>query len=86
MQAVQSPVIPVVAELIRQTPGTISLGQGVVGYGPPQEAFDAINLFASDPQNHKYKPVTGLAALVEALSDKLQVENGFGLMAAMRSS
>lgn len=75
MQAVQSPVIPVVAELIRQTPGTISLGQGVVGYGPPQEAFDAINLFASDPQNHKYKPVTGLAALVEALSDKLQVEN-----------
>src|SRR5207245_9734038 len=29
MQAVQTPVIPVVAELIRNSPGTISLGQGV---------------------------------------------------------
>ena len=75
MQAVQSPVIPVVAELIRQTPGTISLGQGVVGYGPPQDAFDAIGPFASDPQNHKYKPVTGLPALVEVLSNKLRSEN-----------
>ena len=42
MQAVQSPIIPVVAELIRNTPGTISLGQGVVSYGPPQEAFEEL--------------------------------------------
>ena len=32
---VQTPVIPVVGTLIRENPGTISLGQGVVYYGPP---------------------------------------------------
>ena len=32
MQSVQSPIIPVVGELIRANPGTISLGQGVA-YG-----------------------------------------------------
>jgi aspartate/methionine/tyrosine aminotransferase len=76
MQAVQTPVIPVVAELIRQTPGTISLGQGVVGYGPPENAFEALNSFAKDPQNHKYKPVQGMPALLEALATKLDAENG----------
>jgi aspartate/methionine/tyrosine aminotransferase len=76
MQAVQPPVIPVVAELIRSCPGTISLGQGVVGYGPPESAFAELNAFAADPQNHKYKPVQGLAALVELLAAKLQTENG----------
>src|SRR4030095_13772696 len=42
MQSVQTPIIPVVAEWIRQHPGTISLGQGVVGYGPPPEALAQI--------------------------------------------
>ena len=42
MQAVQSPVIPVVAELIRQHPGTISLGQGVVFYRTPERNDDAL--------------------------------------------
>ncbi|WP_439566250.1 hypothetical protein [Gloeocapsopsis crepidinum] len=40
MQAVQSPVIPIVGELIRTFPGTISLGQGIVYYPPPPEATD----------------------------------------------
>ncbi len=39
MQAVQSPIIPVVGELIQNSPGTISLGQGVVSYNPPPEAL-----------------------------------------------
>src|SRR2546423_1520798 len=76
MQAVQTPVIPVVAELIRNSPGTISLGQGVVGYPPPQSAFDQIQTFLSDPQNHKYKPVQGISELLEALAAKLKAENG----------
>lgn len=42
MQAVQSPIIPIVGELIRQNPGTISLGQGVVSYGPPPQVTQAI--------------------------------------------
>ena len=45
MAAVQSPVIPVIGELIRTHPGTISLGQGVVYYGPPPEAGEALQDF-----------------------------------------
>jgi aspartate/methionine/tyrosine aminotransferase len=76
MQAVQLPIIPVIGELIRQHPGTISLGQGVVHYGPPPEATERISQFLADPQNHKYKAVEGIAELVEALERKLAAENG----------
>lgn len=76
MQAVQTPVIPVVADLIRRHPGTISLGQGVVSYGPPAEALAEIPRFLAGPDNHKYQPVTGLPELVEAFSRKLREENG----------
>lgn len=76
MQAVQMPVIPVVAELIRRHPGTISLGQGVVSYGPPEEALAGIPRFLAGPENHKYQPVTGLPELVEAFAHKLAGENG----------
>jgi aspartate/methionine/tyrosine aminotransferase len=76
MQAVQRPIIPVVGELIRQHPGTISLGQGVVHYGPPPEAIERIAVFLADPQNHKYKSVEGIAELVQALEQKLLAENG----------
>jgi aspartate/methionine/tyrosine aminotransferase len=76
MQAVQSPIIPVVAEMIRQHPGTISLGQGVVYYGPPPQATEQISRFLADPENHKYKPVQGLPLLCEALEKKLKSENG----------
>ncbi len=76
MQAVQTPIIPVVAELIRRHPGTISLGQGVVHYGPPRQAIDAIETMLADPQNHKYHGVEGIAPLVQALGQKLTTENG----------
>lgn len=76
MQAVQSPIIPVVAELIRSCPGTISLGQGVAYYGPPQQAIDQIAAFLSDPENHKYRPVHGIPPLLQLLEGKLAAENG----------
>src|SRR5439155_6757630 len=79
MQAVQSPIIPVVAELIRNFPGTISLGQGVVSYGPPPQATDELKQFFLDSENHKYKPVQGLPMLLEALERKLECENGIRL-------
>ena len=79
IQSVQSPIIPVVAELIRQNPGTISLGQGVVSYGPPPEAVAQIQRFLADPENHKYKPVVGCPELLEAFEKKLSVENGIVL-------
>jgi len=72
-------IIPVVAELIRQHPGTISLGQGVVSYGPPPEAVAEIQRFLAEPENHKYKPVTGVPELVDAFARKLREENGIRL-------
>jgi len=76
MQAVQSPVIPIVAEMIRQSPGTISLGQGVVSYGPPAEALRALETFPSAPDDHRYGPVEGTPELVEAIRVKLERDNG----------
>ena len=84
MASVQSPIIPVVAELIRQNPGTISLGQGVVNYGPPPEAAAQIARFLADPENHKYKPVVGIPELLDAFEEKLRGENGINLGAESR--
>jgi aspartate/methionine/tyrosine aminotransferase len=82
MDAVQAPIIPIVGRWIRETPGTISLGQGMVAYGPPPEALDAARDFAHQPGAHRYGPVEGLPALVETISAKLRVENGLDLTAS----
>lgn len=73
---VQSPVIPVVGELIRRHPGTISLGQGVVSYPPPPESFDRINDLLARPDLHKYQAVHGVPELLDVISSKLKSENG----------
>ena len=76
LAAVQTPVIPTVARWIAATPGTISLGQGVVSYPPPPEALEAARALGADPLTHRYGPVEGLAELREALEEKLARENG----------
>jgi aspartate/methionine/tyrosine aminotransferase len=76
MREVQDPIIPIVAEMIRQCPGTISLGQGVVHYGPPPQARQQVERFFEDPENHKYKPVEGLPELRDTIVQKLVAENG----------
>ncbi|MDZ8188974.1 MAG: pyridoxal phosphate-dependent aminotransferase [Nostoc sp. ChiSLP02] len=76
MQAVQSPIIPVVGELIKNSPGTISLGQGVVYYSPPPEAIDFLPKFLAEPANNLYKSVEGIEPLLRALAEKLQAFNG----------
>jgi aspartate/methionine/tyrosine aminotransferase len=73
---VQSPVIPLVAGWIAETPGTISLGQGVVHYGPPRSARDAIPGFLGEFPHHRYVPDAGLPELRKALEEKLRAENG----------
>lgn len=75
MQAVQSPIIPVIGELIRQNPGTISLGQGIVHYGPPPEAIAQLSTFLADPANHRYQAIEGIPALQTAIATKLQAFN-----------
>lgn len=75
LRAVQSPIIPVIADLIRAHRGTISLGQGVVNYGPPAAAVEEIGRFLSDPEKNKYQATDGVPELLHAISDKLANEN-----------
>lgn len=74
--AVQPPVIPIVGRWIAETPGTISLGQGVVSYPPPPQVLEAAGRFGSSLADHRYGPVEGLPQLVEAIESKLAGENG----------
>ncbi|BBD58511.1 aspartate aminotransferase [Nostoc sp. HK-01] len=76
MQAVQSPIIPVVGELIQNSPGTISLGQGVVSYSPPPQAIELLPKFLAEPTNNLYKAVEGIPPLLTALTAKLSAFNG----------
>jgi aspartate/methionine/tyrosine aminotransferase len=75
MDAVQAPIVQVIGDLIRQTPGTISLGQGVVHYGPPRPALEAIRGALVDSATHEYQDGSGLPALVDRLAAKLRVDN-----------
>lgn len=76
MDAVQAPIIPIVGRLIRETPGTISLGQGVVHYGPPPAALDAVRDGLSDRLLNQYCDGAGLTPLVDRIGRKLRKENG----------
>ena len=77
MRSIQEPVIPVIRELIRSHPGTVSLGQGVSFFGPPPGAMERARAFGSAPDDHKYTPVQGLEPLLELIAGKLAAENGF---------
>ena len=79
MDAIQAPVIPIVGDLIRQVPGTISLGQGIVHYGPPEPALDAVRSALASPATHQYGSGAGYPPLIERIEKKLAVENGIDL-------
>ena len=76
MDAVQDPIVAVIGDLIRQVPGTISLGQGVVHYGPPAAAIDVAREALSNPDTHGYGDGGGTRALIGAIEDKLLRDNG----------
>lgn len=82
MASVQAPIIPILGEWIRRSPGTISLGQGMVGYGPPPEALARLKPFLADPAAHRYGPVEGLPELVAAIEGKVRTENRLDLSAS----
>jgi aspartate/methionine/tyrosine aminotransferase len=75
LEAVQVPVIPIVGRWTAETPGTISLGQGVVSYEPPPQATEAARRFGGKLTDHRYGPVEGLPELVAAIEAKLAREN-----------
>lgn len=79
MEQVQTPVIPVVGELIRNNPGTISLGQGIVHYSPPPQAFERIPELLHDPELHKYQAVHGIPELLAEIEKKLANDNNVKL-------
>lgn len=75
MADVQTPIISVVGDHIRRTPGAISLAQGVVSYPPPPAALKAAQQFGSDPRDHLYGASAGQAGLIDAISRKLRDDN-----------
>ena len=75
LAAVQTPIIPIITQWISETPGTISLGQGMVGYGPPDAAVAAAHVFPTVPGEHRYGPVEGTPELLELFAAKLAREN-----------
>src|SRR5580765_6922414 len=84
MDAIQAPIVAVVGDWIRQTPGTISLGQGVVHYGPPREALVAVQEALADPVTHEYNDGAGVPPLVDAIEAKLKTENGIDVSRGSR--
>ena len=76
---IQPPVIPILGEWIRSNPGTISLGQGIVSYGPPTEVLQAVQAFGGALTDHRYGPVEGQPDLLAILQDKVTHENGLAL-------
>jgi aspartate/methionine/tyrosine aminotransferase len=63
MRAAQAPVIPVIAAMIRERSGAISLGQGVAWYGPQQRALEEAVLKVQDTNLICAPGVSQLAAI-----------------------
>src|SRR3954466_7557126 len=76
MDGVQTPIVQVIGDIIRQVPGTISLGQGVVHYGPPSSAVEVARDALSNPDTHAYQDGAGSRALSGAIEHKLLRDNG----------
>jgi aspartate/methionine/tyrosine aminotransferase len=75
MDAVQTPIIPTIGALVRATPGTISLGQGVVHYPPPRAAIDAVSRALAEPSTSQYQSAAGIPPLLDRIAAKLAAEN-----------
>jgi aspartate/methionine/tyrosine aminotransferase len=76
MDVVQSPIVAVIGDMLRQAPDAISLGQGVVHYGPPPAAVDIAREAISNPDTHVYQDGAGNRALLGAIEEKLLRDNG----------
>ncbi len=81
LEAVLSPVIPELASLVRQTPGTLSLAQGMVAWDPPPGVAIAVAeaLAAGGPDLHRYGPLQGDPELLAAITAKLVSQNQLDL-------
>ncbi len=76
MAAVQPPVVPMVGRLVAETPGALSLAQGMVFYPPPPAALEAARDYLAANDGAAYAPVEGLPELRTAITAKLRSDNG----------
>ncbi len=87
LDAVLTPVIPLVGQLMARRPGCLSLAQGMVGWGPPpavhQALQQALDAAAADPEQaaglDRYGPVVGDPALLAAIGTELEGRWGLDL-------
>jgi aspartate/methionine/tyrosine aminotransferase len=84
MQAVQGAIIPIVSELAARTPGTISLGQGIVAFPPPPQVFESLREISEDLDYHQYGSADGLGPFLERIERKLASENSIPIGPANR--
>ncbi|MGZ8095173.1 MAG: aminotransferase class I/II-fold pyridoxal phosphate-dependent enzyme, partial [Methylosarcina sp.] len=84
LAAVQAPVIPIVGEWTRNTPGVISLGQGMVSYPPPAAALKVLRDFGTKPEHSFYGSASGYPPLLEMIKSKLRSDNGIDTAAGYR--
>src|SRR6266513_1241050 len=73
---IQAPIVQIVGDLISATAGTISLGQGMVHFGPPAAAIAVAREAMSSPDTHEYQDGFGNRAFVRAIEEKLGRDNG----------
>ncbi len=84
LAGVPEPVIPQVAELSRLHPGTLSLAQGMVGWGPPAGVHQAVGAALAAAHASataaaaidRYGPLQGDAALLTRIAARLSGELG----------
>ncbi len=74
VRTAQESFIPTLHRLLRETPGALSLGQGVVFYPPPGAAIAALR-GEHDTTSHGYGDTFGEPDLLRALEHKLREEN-----------
>ena len=79
MRNVQPPIISIISDLIKKNPDTISLGQGVVYYAPPETVFEKISNLNFSAEHHVYSEVEGIPTLRSIITKKLKHENGISL-------
>ena len=78
-RGIKTPIIPTINHLVRTTPGTISLGQGISYYGPPESAYEEVNKQLSSHEINMYGPTKGIDALNNALALKLSEKNNIAV-------
>lgn len=90
LAAVLEPVIPRVGALIAAHPGTLSMAQGMVDWGPPPQVLQVLQVELARAQADpiaaasldRYGPMQGDPPLLEALAAHLRARHGLDLEGA----